>query len=348
MNKNKWDLLQLFAGEGASASGSGEGSGNSSDPGVDSVAAEHQRLRELGVPEDKLRKRAQRQSARLPKSATVSTPSQAQQPSQEQVATAKTGTPAEETETKTEAKPEATKRMTWDEIMADPEYNREMQATVQARLRSAKKAEETLGKLDPIIGILAARHNLDLNNLDYDKLVAAVKEDDAYYEDIALEWGESVPKVKREVQEKTEAAAQQRAETRTLEEQRFQEHISRLERQGEEMKKTFPDFDLRTELKNPTFARMTSIGLSVEDAYYAVHRKDITEAQRQAAAAQTAQQISYAIQNNSRRPDENGTTGSAPSVTTFDYSKASRGEREALKAKIRAAAARGEKLYPGR
>ena len=38
---------------------------------------------------------------------------------------------------------------------------------------------------------------------------------------------------------------------------------------------------------------------------------------------------------------------SAPSVTSFDYRRASREEREALKARIYAADARGEKLYPG-
>ena len=38
----------------------------------------------------------------------------------------------------------------------------------------------------------------------------------------------------------------------------------------------------------------------------------------------------------------------APSVTTFDYAHASREQREALKRQIREAAARGEKIYPGK
>ena len=123
-----------------------------------------------------------------------------------------------------------------------------------------------------------------------------------------------------------------------------------LEQQGEAMKKTFPNFDLRKELQNPVFARMTSpnVGVSVEDAYHAVHRKEIMAAGMQVTAQQTAQKISNAIQAGSRRPDENGTSGRSASVTTFDYSKASKAEREALKREIYAAKARGEKLYPGR
>lgn len=116
------------------------------------------------------------------------------------------------------------------------------------------------------------------------------------------------------------------------------------------MKATFPNFDLRKELQNPAFARMTSpnVGVSVEDAYYAVHRREIQAAAMQVTAQKTAQKISNSIQAGQRRPAENGTSGQAASVTSFDYSKASKAEREALKQRIRAAAARGEKIYPGR
>ena len=57
MNKTKWLNLQLFA-EGAGGEGaSGDGGEGVASGETASVAAE-QRLRELGVPEDKIRKRA--------------------------------------------------------------------------------------------------------------------------------------------------------------------------------------------------------------------------------------------------------------------------------------------------
>ena len=107
---------------------------------------------------------------------------------------------------------------------------------------------------------------------------------------------------------------------------------------------------LYPELQNPVFARMTAPGtgiMSVEDAYRAVHRKEIEAAQSQVIAQRTAEKISNSIQAGSRRPDENGTSGQSASVTTFDYSRASKEQREALKREIYAAKARGEKLYPG-
>ena len=346
MAKNKWYLLQLFAGEGAGASGGGEGGGDGAVSGDNGLAAEDQRLLELGVPEEKLRKRAKRASAKLPEGAVRTAPKEAQeQKPQEQVATAEPNP----TEDKTE--PTSPTRMSWDEIMADPEYNKQMQAVVQSRLKNAKNAEEALTKMAPALEVLARKHGQDPANPDYDALAKAINDDDAYYEDKALEMGVSVETAKRMDQQERDTARQQREDARNLEEQKLRNHFANLEKQSEALKKVFPKFDLRTELQNPAFARMVAPGhgiMSVEDAYKAVHRKELEAAQSQVIAQQTAQKISNAIQAGSRRPDENGTSGQSPSVTTFDYSKASKAQRDALKQQIRAAAARGEKLYPGR
>ena len=330
MKDNKWLNLQLFAGEG---DGSGEGAAtgeNAVDPG-------QQRLLELGVPADKIRKnRAYKLNTPAPKAAaTGQEKGQEQKP--EQAAAAEN--PTEDNKT------EPTTRMSWDEIMADPEYNKQMQAVVQSRLRSAKGAEETLGKLTPALELLARKHGQDPAKIDYDALVKSINDDEIYYEDKALEMGVSVETARRIDQQERDTARQQREQERTLEQQKFQQHIIKLEQQGEAMKKVFPNFDLRTELQNPAFARMTSpnVGISVEDAYYAVHRNEIQTAAMQVTAQKTAQKISNAIQAGSRRPDENGTSGQAPSVTTFDYRSMSPEQRKALKARIRS----GEKIYPG-
>ena len=361
MEKNKWFWLQLFAGEGGGAAGGtgasaagGDSAGDGTVSGENGLAAEDQRLRELGVPEEKLRKRAKRAPAKLPEGAVRTAPSQAQeQKAQEQVATAETNPTEESTETteNTETKPN---RMTWDEIKADPEYNKEIQAIVQSRLRSAKNAEESLAKLEPALEVLALQHGQDPANIDYEALAKAISDKKAFIEDKALEMGVSYSTAEQLVDDELGKARQRKTEQQeqeNLEQQRLHEHFRGLEQQGEALKKVFPKFDLRTELQNPVFARMVAPGhgiMSVEDAYRAVHRKEIEAAQSQVIAQRTAQNISNAIQAGARRPDENGTSGQSASVTTFDYSKASTAQRNELKAKIRAAAARGEKLYPGR
>ena len=332
MLNEKWLNLQLFAGEGT-----GEGGGEGAASGENATVAAEQRLRELGVPEDKIRKRASKVASREPvQQATPKATTEQTAPAEEN--------PSEETKTN------ATARMSWDEIMADPEYNKQMQAVVQSRLKNAKGAEETLTKLTPALELLARKHNLDPTNMDYDALAKAINEDRDYYEDKALEMGVPVETAMKIDQDEREKARNKAQADRTLQEQAFAQHIQNLEQQGEAMKKVFPSFDLRTELKNPAFARMTAPGkgiMSVEDAYRAIHRKEIETASMQVVAQKTAQKLSNAIQSGSRRPDEAGISSQAPSVTTFNYRNASKEQREALKKRIRDAAARGEKLYPG-
>ena len=326
----KWLNLQLFAGEGA-----GDGGGEGTATGVEAADPGRQRLLELGVPADKLRKNRAYTLNAPAKKAAAAEQTGTQEPKQTQAAAA----------SPTEEKTDAPARMSWDEIMADPEYNKQMQSVVQSRLRSAKGAEETLGKLAPALELLARKHGMDPEKPDYDALVQAIRDDDSFYEDKALEMGVSVETAKQIEQKAQDNARQQRQEAITLEQQKIQNHIMSLEQQGEELKKVFPNFDLRTELQNPAFARMTSpnMGLSVEDAYYAVHRKEIMATGMQVTAQKTAQMISNSIQAGTRRPAEAGTTGQAPSVTTFDYRNASQQQREALKRRIRS----GEKIYPG-
>jgi hypothetical protein len=322
--------LQLFAGEGA-----GDGGADGAATGETNADAGHQRLLELGVPADKIRKnRAYRLSTPAPKPAEAGQ-EQVQEQQSEQVAAAKP-----ETE---DASPPP--RLTWKEIMADPEYNREMQQLVQARLRGAKAAQEAMEKLTPALELMARRHGLDAQNMDYDAIAKAINDDDAFYEDKALELGVTLETAKRIDQQERETARQQRQQAVTLEQEKIRQHIIRLEQQGEAMKQVFPDFDLKKELRNPVFARMTApnVGISVQDAYYAVHRNEIQKAAMQVTAQKTAQKISQDIQAGSRRPREAGTTGQAPSVTTFDYRSMSSEQRRALKDRIRS----GEKIYPG-
>ena len=337
MFNEKWLNLQLFAGEGA-----GDGGGEGAATGAESADAGHQRLLELGVPADKIRKnRAYKLNTPAPKPATAEqSPGQETKP--EQAAAAEN--PTEEQKT------DAPSRMSWEEIMADPEYNKQMQAVIQARLRTAKGAEETLGKLTPALEVLARQYGQDPNNPDYEALALAINNDQSFYEDKALEMGVDVATARKMDQQERDTVRQQREQERTLEQQKFQNHIMKLEQQGQAMKQVFPNFDLRTELQNPTFARMTSpnVGISVEDAYYAVHRKDLQSAAMQVTAQTVAKKISNDIQSGNRRPSEAGTSGQAPSVTTFDYSKASPEQRAAFKQYLRSEAAKGRKVYPGR
>ena len=335
--------IQFFGGEGAGAAGAasssgtaGAGSGEGEANGDASVASTEQKLRQLGVPEAMVKKSASKVASKMAV--------QSERKNEESVSASNETA----SEAASDPAPESPKRMTWEEITNDPEYREHLEATIRDRMGAdEQRAGESLAKMTPAIEVLARKYGLDMQNMDYDALAKAINDDTAYYEDKALEMGVPV----EEAREFDQAERARAREARSLQEQSIRQHVARLEQQGAALKKTIPGFDLREELKNPVFARMTAPGkglMSVEDAYYAVHRKELQAAAMQVTAQKTAEKISNAIQSGSRRPNESGASSQAPSVSTFDYAKASREQRANFKRDLRARMARGEKVYPGK
>lgn len=335
-NKFKW--LQLFAdgtGEGGAAdSGVTSPAAAGQDTGVNASAVAGQtveptqadRLRELGVPESKL-KRAKYSQKAAP---------QKQQETASQAAAA-------ETQEVTEEAKDTAKRLSWDEIMADPEYNGEMQKVVKAAKEKLKTSAEGLEKLAPAIQLIAKKYGVDAS--DYDAVSKAVVDDDAYYEERAMELGVTTDVAKQlDKSEKMMRAAEEQQQ-KFINEQKLMEHIGKLNRQAIELQQKYPDFNLGKELNNPTFARLTApdLNLPLEDAYELVHREEIKENIRQAALKASIQQVSNAVQSNKNRPNDGVSKSSNASVQTFNYQNATKAQREALKARIRS----GEKIFPG-
>ncbi|MBR6530340.1 MAG: hypothetical protein IKT43_02885, partial [Clostridia bacterium] len=109
-------------------------------------------------------------------------------------------------------------------------------------------------------------------------------------------------------------------------------HYGELCRQSAALKAVYPSFNLRDELRNPTFLRLTAPGgVSVEDAFYTVHRKELGAAALQVIAQRTAEKLSSAVISGSRRPIENGAKSTAATINTFDYRAATPSQREAFK-----------------
>lgn len=266
VNHKNWQELQLFSGDNAATA-----------PG-EITADAGQRLRELGVPEEKIRKAKQRQEAA--------------------------------------GEEESQNRLSWEQILKDPEYNAQIQKIVRSRVKEEGKHKAILETLDPALRQLAVQYGLDPENVDHAALVQAIIG-----------------------QEKPEENASQQ----------FAAHIRKLQQQEQDFRAIVPGFNLRQELRNPVFARLTSPGvnLSVEDAFYAVHRREMQQHSMEAAAQQASRMISNAIASGSRRPEESGTAAQAPSVSRFDYRNATPQQRQALKDAIRRAAAEGRKIYPG-
>lgn len=112
----------------------------------------------------------------------------------------------------------------------------------------------------------------------------------------------------------------------------------------------FPEFDADSALRDPAFLRLISpaVGLSPAEAYHLLHRREIRRRDAERAALDATEKLTAAILSGSRRPEEAGLRGMQSPAATFDYRRATPEQRAEFKRRIRAAAARGEKVYPGK
>ncbi len=125
-------------------------------------------------------------------------------------------------------------------------------------------------------------------------------------------------------------------ETESRKEAALRQHFAKLTREAEELKRTFPDFDLTREMMNPAFVRMTApeTGVSVKDAFYAVHGEEIQRESMLYAALQAGRRIAASVQAGASRPVENGIQGSVPVMIGVDIRGMSRKQREEYRRRI--------------
>lgn len=207
-------------------------------------------------------------------------------------------------------------RMSWEDILSDPEYKSQYDASVQSiirkRLRDRQDAEEKLRKLTPVLTALGETYNVDssIESMDAEALAALI----------------------------TDAARQRQAETGDI-----MRHLEMLLGQAEELRGSFPGFDLMSELDDPAFLRLTAphTGVSLSDAYYALHRDEIGRR----AARSSLEALSRSLRTSGMRPKELMDTKAAAGFSN-DPASMSKEEREALKKRIYEAKAQGIKISP--
>ena len=349
--------LQLFAdgggdGGGASAAGSsavGGAESGAATTGVTTPAAGEtyeDRLIRLGVPKDKIRARKPAAQPKMAAQATTSaTPDAATTATAAKAAESATQAAAVDTDKPT--------RMSWDEILKDPDYNKSMQETVKSRLadamRNSNNAKNTLKKLAPVLDALGAKYKLDttdLSKLDVDALTVSVSKDESYYEGKADELGITPDFARQQDAQERQIARNLSEQQQILEEQKMQQHIESIRQQSQALKQLYPTFDLNAEMQNPAFVRLTAPNspISVEDAYVAIHRKEIQSAMAENVAQKAAAKIAASVQAGASRPVENGASSQGATTTQFDMT--SKESRDYIKQQMQAAARRGEKYYP--
>lgn len=339
-NKRRWDL-QLFA-EGAAGDGGAGGAGDSpaaagAEHSEDPVAAGREWLKSNGATDAQITDgRAKAVGKHLMQERSAA---KADGKAGAQVAAAADKGEGSKQQTAW-ALPEGT---TWEQIMSVPEFNQKMQDTVKQAKRDTKNATGAMEALTPALEMLARHHGLDLSNgLDHKALAEKILADDSLYEAKALQMGVDLETAKQMVRREQEAAARNQAQAQSWHEEQLQSHYLGMVNEAKALAQEYPGFNLKAELQNPNFARLTQPAVmqalgGLKGVYETIHREELAKQRETAAAELAKQQAAAAIRSGASRPAEHGdgVTAAPAARTSFTGSEI----RE-----LAARAARGEKI----
>jgi hypothetical protein len=313
--------LHLFEGDGAGAApaAGGEGGGNEAAvvaPGTleDGTVVDNRLAARM---QEQARKRKGRGEEPMPVKAREMNPQPAQQ--QEE--------PAQEPSLDDQ----------WVEVREKfkDQYGRDVKNAIQDRFKNQKDANETLAKLEPALKALARQRGIDEDNLD--ELANDILSDDSLYEEEAEKAGMTVEGYRQFQEMQAENSRLKQQEQQEQLEMLVRAHLQNLVQQAEELKKTYPDFDLRKELQNETFKRLVgpNSGLKLADAFYAIHHDELAPQAMAYGIQRAQQQISQTLAANHSRPTEGAMKSGQGGNVGIDPRSLSREERQKLKDRAR-------------
>lgn len=142
--------------------------------------------------------------------------------------------------------------------------------------------------------------------------------DEAYFEKLAMEKGVSVETARQmdklESENKRLTAAEKFAEDQRKAAQR-QVEIDRIhaewDREAEQLKAQYPEFDLEQTLANPEIANLMRLGVSMSNAYRAVYFDQIMAQNESRTAKQVERGVEARIRQRGTRPGEMATAPAA-------------------------------------
>lgn len=324
--------LQLFA-EGAPAGDGGAASGaeGAAETGVTAPAAGEQELLKLGVPKNRISKRASTAVAQK-----MGTDGARVEKSTQQAAAAAVTEEGNNAEGAAQANGwQIPTGLTVDDIIKNPDVNKAVQGIISKRVNDGKGAAEAMEAMRPMIEVLARQYGMDPAKLDYAKLSQAVEGDNRYYEDMAIANGVDTDTARQMDRENRENRRQQEQ----LQQERMQQQVQAWRQEEAQLNAQGIKINLNEESKNPTFVNLLRAGFGVKGAYEAVHHAEIVEATRQAAFQQAQTQTVSQIRSGNYRPAE---LGSSQAPAAAPGQKLSRSQMQSIRSRLD----RGETVDP--
>jgi len=214
---------------------------------------------------------------------------------------------------------------------------------MQNAVTEATRRLEASPAMKGLMQALQEKYGTDANDLV--ALTEAVRngavKDDAYYEKLAMEKGVSTRTAREldKLESQNKHLTEQQQMIQQMERQRAQQaRIAELQagwdREAEQLKAQYPDFNMAEVLANPEVEKMMRSGVSMTNAYRSAYFDHILKQQQAATARQVEQGVVNRMQQRNARPGENGTRPGGAVQTKIDVSHMSRKEMEEMEKRV--------------
>lgn len=223
------------------------------------------------------------------------------------------------------------------------EYADLTEELMQNAVTEATRRLEASPAMKGLMQALQEKYGTDANDLV--ALTEAVRngavKDDAYYEKLAMEKGVSTRTAREldKLESQNKHLTEQQQMIQQMERQRVQQAcIAELQagwdREAEQLKAQYPDFNMAEVLANPEVEKMMRSGVSMTNAYRSAYFDHILKQQQAATARQVEQGVVNRMQQRNARPGENGTRPGGAVQTKIDVSHMSRKEMEEMEKRV--------------
>ena len=223
------------------------------------------------------------------------------------------------------------------------EYADLTEELMQNAVTEATRRLEASPAMKGLMQALQEKYGTDANDLV--ALTEAVRngavKDDAYYEKLAMEKGVSTRTAREldKLESQNKHLTEQQQMIQQMERQRVQQAcIAELQagwdREAEQLKAQYPDFNMAEVLANPEVEKMMRSGVSMTNAYRSAYFDHILKQQQAATARQVEQGVVNRLQQRNARPGENGTRPGGAVQTKIDVSHMSRKEMEEMEKRV--------------
>lgn len=217
-------------------------------------------------------------------------------------------------------------------------FTERTQAIIDRRFRETKNLESQVNEAKPILDILMSKYKIA--DGDISKLAKAIETDDTYWEEAAEEAGLSVEQYRLVQQLERENAELRRMQRQAEGQRNMDNQLNEWYRQGEELKKIYPEFDFKKECQNKEFLGLLKANIPVKHAYETLHLSELITGAASVAAQQAEQRTVSNIRSRASRPAENGTSSRSTATIKSDVSSFTRADREEIARRV----ARGERI----